>query len=256
MQRLDLRRGHDHLDVGDPPDEARDRRARVAAPGLEVRADARPQRLRLADVEHVALRVAKEVDARLRRDSLQFVRDVRHSGYLSHAVIRLLAALHRPARVRACGARGRDFDRLRRRRGPRPQSQRGRVRGRDGAAPPRRLQGRPDHELLDSRAVRADAARGDGPRERRHRCGDPRRPCLRLGLQRGLAHDATDGEGAKGVRELRGRDRPRQPGLPRRDHRQRAEPEPLLAAAVRCADAERRLGAGVSSGSSPAPTTR
>ena len=56
---------------------------------------------------------------------------------------------------------------------------------------------------------------------------------LRLGLQRGLAHDAADAPRREGVRELRGRDRARQPGLPRRDRRQRAEPEPLLDAAVR-----------------------
>ena len=40
VERLDLGRGHDHLEVGDPPDEIRDRGTGVAAPGLEVRAHA------------------------------------------------------------------------------------------------------------------------------------------------------------------------------------------------------------------------
>ena len=84
-----------------------------------------------------------------------------------------------------------------------------------------------------ARAHRADPARGDGARERRPAAAPARRPRLRLGLQRGLAHDAADARRPEGVRELRGRDRARHPGLPRRDRRQRAEPEPLLAAAVR-----------------------
>ena len=49
---------------GDAGDELVDPDAVVAAPGLEVLAHARPQRLRLADVEHVAALVAEEVDAR------------------------------------------------------------------------------------------------------------------------------------------------------------------------------------------------
>ena len=69
VQRLDLGPGHDHLEVGDARDELRDRGA-LSAGRLEVRAHARAQRLRLADVEHVAALVAEQVDARLRRKSL------------------------------------------------------------------------------------------------------------------------------------------------------------------------------------------
>ena len=83
VERLDLGAGDDHLEVGDPRDEVGDRRAGVAAAGLEVRADARPQRLRLADVEDLAPLVAEEVDARLRRKRLQLARNVCHDSYLS-----------------------------------------------------------------------------------------------------------------------------------------------------------------------------
>ena len=78
MERLDLGRGHDHLQIGDPPDEIRDRGAGVTAPGLEVRAYAWPQRLRLAYVEHIALLVAEQIDARLRGQALQLRLEVGH----------------------------------------------------------------------------------------------------------------------------------------------------------------------------------
>jgi len=66
MEGLDLAAGHDHLDVFDPRRQALDLRAPVRRP-LEVRAHARPERLRLPDVEDVAVRVTKQVDAGLRR---------------------------------------------------------------------------------------------------------------------------------------------------------------------------------------------
>ena len=75
VQRLDLGVRDDHLDVGDPLGQALDRRARVRR-GLEVRAHARPQRLGLADVEHLAALVAEEVDARLRREPFQLLFDM------------------------------------------------------------------------------------------------------------------------------------------------------------------------------------
>ena len=62
VERFDLRAGDDHLQVGDPRHEVRDRGAHVAAARLEVGAHARPQRLRLPDVQHVAPLVAEEVD--------------------------------------------------------------------------------------------------------------------------------------------------------------------------------------------------
>jgi hypothetical protein len=78
VERLDLGRRHDHLEVGDPPDEIRDRRTGVAAPGLEVRAHARPQRLRLAHVEHVPLLVTEQIDPRLRGQALQLRLEIGH----------------------------------------------------------------------------------------------------------------------------------------------------------------------------------
>ena len=76
VERLHLAAGDDHLEVGDPRHEPRNRRSVVAAPLLEVRAHARPERLRLADVEDVAALVPEEVDARLRGNRLQFPLDV------------------------------------------------------------------------------------------------------------------------------------------------------------------------------------
>ena len=72
VQGLDLGVRDDHLDVGDASRKLRHRRARVGG-GLEVAPDARTQRLRLPDVEHVAPRVPEQVDARLRREGLQLV---------------------------------------------------------------------------------------------------------------------------------------------------------------------------------------
>ena len=54
MERLDLAAGDDRLDLGDALGERVDPGAGVAAPGLEVLAHARAQRLRLADVENLA----------------------------------------------------------------------------------------------------------------------------------------------------------------------------------------------------------
>ena len=80
MERLDLAAGDDHLEVGDAADEVRDRRAGVATSLLEVRANPRAQRLRLADVQHGAVLVAEEVDPRPGRETLQLVPHVGHGG--------------------------------------------------------------------------------------------------------------------------------------------------------------------------------
>ena len=90
--------------------------------------------------------------------------------------------------------------------------------------------------------------------QRRRRRGAPRRPRLRLRLSRRLAHDAADAGGAGGVRRLHRGDRRGEPELPRPDRRQRAEPEPLLAAAVQ-PRRHRRFGAPRTSRCSPRPTT-
>ena len=80
MERLDLVLRDDHLDVLDPLRKLANGGARVDSGGLEVRANARPQRLRLADVEDVALAVAEEVDARLRGNRLQlFFKSLSHT---------------------------------------------------------------------------------------------------------------------------------------------------------------------------------
>ena len=80
MERLDLVLRDDHLDVLDPLGKLANGGARVDSGGLEVRANARPQRLRLADVEDVALAVAEEVDARLRGNRLQlFFKSLSHT---------------------------------------------------------------------------------------------------------------------------------------------------------------------------------
>ena len=88
VQRLDLGARDDHLDVVHALRQLRDRRP-VAAARLEVRAHARAQRLRLADVEDLALLVAEEVDARLRREALQLLGDAlgRHEARLAAASI-------------------------------------------------------------------------------------------------------------------------------------------------------------------------
>ncbi len=85
MERLDLAAGDDHLDVRDPLGQAADLRAPVGRL-LEVRAHARPQRLRLADVKDAAVGVAEQVDARLRRERLQLVFDAGgHDGHRNEA---------------------------------------------------------------------------------------------------------------------------------------------------------------------------
>ena len=79
MERLGLALRDDHLDPMDPLHELADPGARVAA--VEVAAHPGPERLRLADVEDLVARVAKEVDARARRQPLQLA----PNGIFTHA---------------------------------------------------------------------------------------------------------------------------------------------------------------------------
>jgi len=72
VKRLDLGAGDDHLDVRDALGEVRDLRAAVL-PGLEVGAHARPQGLRLADVEDVAALIPKQVDTGFRRKLFELI---------------------------------------------------------------------------------------------------------------------------------------------------------------------------------------
>ena len=249
VERLDLGAGDDHLEVVDSGDESRDRLAGVAASGLEVRAHAWAQRLRLADVEHAALGVAKEVDARLRGQAFQLVADVGHSAIKSRcprgAYSSITGRRYRVADetgvsrtsggVRAGAGRARrgtDAD-ARRRRGRRPQREPRRGKGADDAAPARRLPDRAGDLDLEAGRAGAERVRAQDPGERGGGGRARQRPCLRLGPPRGLADDAAHARGPDAVRRVRGRSRAHVSELPRRDRRQRAEPEPFLAAAVR-----------------------
>ena len=71
MERLGLVAGDDDLDVRDHRGELG--RSRPAVRALEVAAHARAQRLRLPDVEHVAVFVPEEVDPRGARERLQLL---------------------------------------------------------------------------------------------------------------------------------------------------------------------------------------
>jgi hypothetical protein len=72
VERLGLRPGDDHLQVGHAGRQLGDLSACIRRP-LEVRADARTQRLRLPDVQHFPALVTEEVDARLRRQALELL---------------------------------------------------------------------------------------------------------------------------------------------------------------------------------------
>ncbi len=69
MERFGLVPGDDHLDVRDASRKLR--RSHPPVSTLEVAADARSKRFRLADVQHLAGLVAEEVDARPARERLE-----------------------------------------------------------------------------------------------------------------------------------------------------------------------------------------
>ena len=79
VERLRLALRDDHLDARDARDEVADARAGVAA-AVEVAAHAGPERLRLADVEDLVARVAKEVDAR----ALRQLAELAPNGIFTH----------------------------------------------------------------------------------------------------------------------------------------------------------------------------
>ena len=74
MQGLGLALRDDHLDPADALDHAVDPDPEVGA-AVEVAAHTGPERLRLADVEDLVARVAKEVDARARWQPSQLLSD-------------------------------------------------------------------------------------------------------------------------------------------------------------------------------------
>ena len=83
MERLDLVLGDDDLDVLDPIGQLLDRRASVGAL-LEVGPHPGPQRLRLADVQHLAGPVPKQVNPGPRRHGLQLFFELgRHQSSLA-----------------------------------------------------------------------------------------------------------------------------------------------------------------------------
>ena len=149
------------------------------------------------------------------------------------SVVALARAL---ARARRAGARGG------RRRGRRPCSDGGRGRSADGRVSPRRLPRGARDELLEARPDEAERRRADRSSERERRRGAERRPGLRHGHEPGLRHHAAHGRGSRGLRLVCRRDRGRSPVAHARDRRQRAEPESLLAPAVRPRRVERRAG--------------
>jgi len=117
----------DHLNVRDAARQERDLRAAVLAL-LEVRADARAERLRLAHVEDVAFRIPEEVDPGLRgqRRQLSLHTFFHRPGYRSQvdeghdpAPLRRSCGRVRP---RAGGPRGRSGARAGRDRGRRPRA--------------------------------------------------------------------------------------------------------------------------------------
>ena len=147
--------------------------------------------------------------------SSSFVRSVAVLGALALAAL-TLAGLRRQRRAP-----------------PRRRGRRRRPPPRAGArpAPGGRLRRGRDHELLAARPLSAGAG-GDrrAPECRRARRRDADLP---RHLPRRLLDHAADARGAGGVRRVCHGDPARHAGDPRRDHRQRAEPESLLAAAVR-----------------------
>ena len=100
----------------------------------------------------------------------------------------------------------------------------------------------PRHELLATRSDETHRGRARRPRERRRGRVTERRARLRDGHAPRLSNDAADGRGARRVRRQRRRARASGARDPARHRRERAEPEPLLAPAVRARRDERRAG--------------
>ena len=128
--------------------------------------------------------------------------------------------------------------------------------GEDDAAAPRRVHCGARHVELAARAHRADRRRARRPPQ--HRGGGPARRASRSTSPsttpaRGRRRSTPDGAGR--VRAVHGRARAAVPTLRRHHRGQRAEPEPLLAAAVRPRRLE-RLGARVPPAPRAARTTR
>ena len=191
--------------------------ARAVAARLEVRAHARPQRLRLADVEDVAALVAEEVDAGLRRQRFELVLESLWPSRASRSHAR--ARRRGPARARrrwlalAPDARSRA---ARRCSSARPRTPRV---GRRSPARRRRwtcsrlagFDARPHHAEWAPGADGADTGRPDGARATSRRAAklDAVTLCSRLPADR--TTPLTPRTGA--LRAVRRRDRARPPDL-------------------------------------------
>ena len=230
-------RGDDHLDVGDALDELRDRRRACRRARLEVRAHARAQRLRLA--RRRARRRARRGRGRrpaspgapfsclanvCHRRLAYPGRDTGLSGQLSsRSALALAPAAH------AGGA----VDRARRGRGRRRAPTR-RVARRDEPAAARAASAPCGSRRTGSPGDRAaDRARAARARERRA-------AAARRTASASTSRSTTPGsrttpltpEAQAEFAAYTAADRAPRTELPRRDRRQRAEPQPLLAAAV------------------------
>ena len=155
----------------------------------------------------------------------------------------LVGRARRERRAGRAAARGRRSGvRRRRRRGRGSRSDARRGRDEDGALPTGRIPRRPRHDLLDAWARRPHGRRALRSEERRGRGRDERRAALRHRHASGIEDDPADRRGAGGVRLVRGDSRSRGAVHQGRDRRERAEPEPLLAPAVRARRLERVAG--------------
>ena len=204
----------------------------VAAP-LEVGPHAGAQRLRLSDVEHAAAGVPEQVHAGLRRQALQLLLDASStddSGYRQGDEVPLAVAAATVAFVIAPAARP-----------PAPLSSgpRGRCEGRDA----RRSETKLDLlKLAGLEAVRVTAIWDRGPASVCERSGRPEQPDgrrearryrrVRVRLQLRQPDDAADRPTTRRASPTTPPSSPAGSPTFRLHHRQRAEPEPLLAAAI------------------------
>ena len=228
---------------------------------LEVRAHPRAERLRLADVEDVARRVAEQVDARPRGSvfSCSFTR--------SSIAVATVAKAMRATTLRICATIGAALVLAPAAHAGGPELVLGATE--DAVRAPTMAQAKAQMDLLalaGFRGVRitqiwtpgerkVSAGRQGDSRERRR--GGEARP-RRSSHERhepGQQDDAADRRGSGRLRRVRGLDRERRPRAADDHRRKRAEPEPVLASPVQ-RGRERRRGARVREPARARPTTR
>ena len=167
----------------------------------------------------------------------------------------VLAAAIAARHLRAVRCRGWAYDHARSGRGRRPVARSRLGEGEDDAPPARGLHRRSRHLAMAARRGRAARDRAPDPSQRRSRSPTLGRHRLPLGLPARIAIDAADTRGARAVRRLPDGPGAAAPFGDRRDRGQRAESQPVLAAAIQSRrHATRPLLRTWPS--SPAPTTR